>query len=77
MTHYQVQLNLLYRILGNTHNQWVLYRYAQMNDMNDGPAWGLNSRLQSKCSTTELTGLANNSTYNYIMIVTYYYGKLW
>ena len=60
----------IYLVLGNEMNTtltflikriWVLKRHAQMNDMNDGPAWGLNPRsLAYKVNAlpTELSGLA-------------------
>ena len=30
-------------LTSNINCLWVLQRHAQINDMNDGPAWGLNT----------------------------------
>ena len=46
----------------NVNYLWVLWRHAQMNDMNDEPAWGLNfeppTSYKVKFLPTEQTRLA-------------------
>ena len=48
--------------MSNINCLWV--SQAEINDMNDGPGWDLNTGLTSrslrKCSTTEQTGLAGS-----------------